>query len=271
MGDQVSTAVTRNRKAAVVTLMRQYTAESLNIVMNHPNVERWVRGPITGEIDMTSVVERPGSILLAGEHGCVLFAQLQPGLYDAHIVVLPTGRGAWAVEALRSALHWVFTRTDAVEVVARVPGGNLAAHTIVRCVHGQREFVIARAWPVGGDLLPITVYSLSVQSWLRTAPGLVDRGRWLSRRIKKEYTREGVPPVSFIENRVQDRYAGAAVDMIQGGQPGKAVALYNRWATVAGGTPVRLVAISPPTIDLGQALLIFRGEDLVVIPCLPQS
>ncbi len=260
----------RNMKAERVTMMRQHTAESFNAIANHPAVQRWVRGPLLGDLDFTAVIADPRNILLAGQHGNVLFGPLQPGLYDVHMMVLPEGRGRWAAEMLQSALHWLFTRTDAVEAVCRIPAGNLGAHAMARVMGGEREFVIPRGWVVDGHAVPLTVYSLSVQKWLRTAPGLVDRGRWLSRRIKKEFEKSGMIPVSFIENRVQDRYAGAATDMIFGGQPGKAVALYNRWAMVAGGSPIRLVAPSPPTIDLGQVLLIFRSGDVTVIPCLQQ-
>lgn len=265
------TEAVRNVKGEVVSLMRQHTAESLNALMNHPDIYEDVRGPLEGVIDLSGVVENQCNILLAAQHGCVLFGLLQPGLYDAHIIVLRQGRGRWALALLRSALHWVFTRTDAVEVVCRVPAGNLAARAIAMAVGGEPEFAVPRGWMYRGSVVPVTVLSLSVQKWLRTAPGLVDRGRWLSRRIKRAMEREGMPGVSFIENKVQDRYAGAAVDMLLGGQPGKAVALYNRWATVAGGSPIRLVAARPPTIDLGQVLLIFRGEDVVVIPCPQQS
>lgn len=254
----------------MIPIRRMSDASAINTIVNHESVRPSIGRLVDGKVDLTAAVADPRNICLAGERGALLFMMLQPALYDVHMAILPEGRGEWCLGFTHACLHWLFTRTPAVEAVARIPAGSLAATALVHAIHGEWEFQVIMPWGTDGAVIPVRVWSLSVQQWTRFAPDLVEHGRWLSRRIKKELHRSG-HKLSFIDNIVADRYAGGLVDMLQGGQPQKAVVLYNRWASMANYAPIAIVSADPPTIDLGGVLLIFRGTDVVVIPCLPQS
>jgi hypothetical protein len=69
------------------------------------------------------------------------------------------------------------------------------------------------------------------------------------------------------QDDAHDRYVGACVETIYGGQPEKAVILYNRWARFAGYQPIALVSKSPLLIDIGTAILQVINESFQVVQC----
>src|SRR6185437_13841247 len=102
---------------------------------------------------------------LMGEGGGVLFQCLAPGLYEAHCQFLPETRGAQSIQAVKDALRWMFIRSDAVEIVTRVPEGNKGALGLVRAIHGQKLFDREKVWPVGGNLQGVGYYGLTLMQW----------------------------------------------------------------------------------------------------------
>jgi hypothetical protein len=251
-----------------VRIVRQSDAAQFNAVINHPDVHPWVCGPLVGQqLDVTPVMSLPGTHILMGEHGGVMYTQHQPGLYEGHTNVLPAGRGRWALEMARQTIHWMFTVTDAVELVTRVPQGNIPALALTRRVGGELELTQPKAWLREGRRLDVDVYTLSITKWMRTSPGLVWRGRWLNNRIVRAMKKAGVEDVRYTANDSHDRYSGAAIAMIMAGQAAKGMVMYNRWAAMAGFPPIRLLAEAPLTIDLGGRILVVRNNDFWVLPC----
>lgn len=248
-------------------IRRHTTADSLNEVVNDPSVWRWVHGAAEGRLDLSAVVADPANVLLMGEHGGVLFVRHQPGLYEAHTQVLPAGRGSWAIRMVRAALHWMFTHTDAVEIMTRVPKGNLGARALAKAIGGTLEFTSPIGWMMDGVIVPAGIYSLKIQDWMRSAGGLEERGHWFHDHLEAEYSRLGKIEASHPDDDNHDRYVGAAVEMILGGQPDKGVIFYNRWAVMAGYAPVSIVTRSPLTIDIRDALICVGGEDFWVMSC----
>lgn len=242
----------------------QPDARKINLIVNHPDIHPWVKGMAEGEIDATPVFERGGAICLLAEHGGILFDAIQPGLYEAHTQVLPEGRGAWAVRAASACLHWLFTRTDAIEVVTRCPHGNLAAKGLARAIHGRLQFTNPNGWVMDGKSVPADIYSLTAQDWMRTAPGLVERGQWFHEKLAAEFKRHGVEEQSHPEDLTHDRYVGAACEMILGGQPGKAAVFYNRYARMGGYAPIEIESLEPLAFNIGNALVVVRGDEFWV-------
>jgi hypothetical protein len=257
--------------AAVVE--RHTDAAHLNAIANHPAVYPWVRGPHEGPIDCTALLCEPGIYALMGEHGGVLFRRLQGGLYEAHSQYLPSGRGEWAVAASRQAMHWMFTHTDAAELITRCPDGNLGAKALARAlarsVGGVLEFRSQRGWVKDGRIIPADVWRVTLQDWLRTAPGLEERGQWFHDRIEAEFARLGVPDLAHPDDPVHDRYVGAACEMLAGGQPIKGLSVYNRFATFGGYEPARLKSLDPLQIDIGNAVLAVADGDFTVTAVRP--
>mgnify|MGYP001608696796 CR=1 FL=1 len=242
----------------------QPDARKLNLIVNHPDVYPWVRGPAQGELDITPAFERGDVLCLLAEHGGILFQMLQPGLYEAHTQVLPEGRGAWAVRCVSACLHWLFTHTDAIEVVTKCPEGNLASKGLARAIHGRYQFTNPKGWVMDDKPIPADIYSLTVQDWMRTAPGLVDRGKWFHERLKAEFERHGVAEQSHAEDPTHDRYVGAACEMILGGQPEKAAIFFNRYAVMGGYAPVEIVSLEPMAFNIGNATVVVRGDEFWV-------
>lgn len=246
---------------------RQFTADRLNEIANDASVYPWVCGPLTGPLDLSPVVADRNNFALVGAHGAVLFVRHQGGLYEAHTVVLPSGRGAWAVMLARAVAQWMFCHTDAVELLTRVPKGNLAARALTRAVGSTFEFTNPRGWTLHGKVVPADIYAMRIQDWMRDAPGLPERGVWFHDELEKEYARVGKTEPRHPDDATHDRYVGAAVAMISGGQPHKAVIFYNRWAVMAGYAPIAVVSTNPITIDIHDALIVARPNNFWIIPC----
>lgn len=246
-------------------LQRQHDAAHINEIVNDPSVYPWVSGRHTGPLDVSPLIADGRNVALFGEHGGVIFVAHQPGLYEAHTQVLPAGRGRWTFDTVNAALHWMFTRSDAIEIMTRCPHGNLGAKALARAIHGELEFTNPRGWTKDGNAIPADIYSLDIQRWMKTAPGLPERGRWFHDRLEAEYAGLGKAPDLHADDETHDRYVGAAVDMMLGGQPHKGVVFYNRWAVMADYATVGIVTETPLVIDIRDALLCVRDNDFWVM------
>ncbi len=245
-------------------IKRHNTAHSLNEVVNHPSVLPWVKGGFKGDkLDLTPLVENDNNILLMGEHGGVFFVQHQPDLFEVHVSVLPAGRGQWTLNMVNEALQWVFTKTIATEITTRVPKGNLGALALVRSIHGCLQFTLPRGWIFNDKFVPAGVWSLTVQDWQRTAPGLIERGQWFHDRLESEQKKLGNFEPNHPPDPIHDRYVGAAVETILAGQTRKGVILYSRWAAMAGYAPISM--ISDTVLDIGTALISVRNKDFYIL------
>src|SRR6185312_16925279 len=160
-----------------LSVCREFSAERVNAVVNHPEVRPWVGGG-EGPVDLTPLVANPANVLLTGEGGGVLFQCLAPGLYEAHCQFLPEARGPQSIQAVKDALRWLFTSSDAVQIVTKVPAGNKAALGLVRAIHGQKLFEREKVWPVGDELQGVGYYSLTLMQWAGKADGLAVSGQW---------------------------------------------------------------------------------------------
>ncbi len=246
------------------TIKRHRTAQFLNEIVNHPTVFPWVCGRHDGPLDMTPVIRDENNVLLAGRHGALLFIQLQPGLYEVHSQCLPEGRGAWMVSFVQSCVHWIFTRTECFEMMTRCPKGNLGARALARAVGGKFVFTNPRGYTKGGKTISADIFSITIQDWMKTAPGLVERGHWFHERLEAEYKKFGRAEPPHDDDPVHDRYVGAACEMFLGNQAPKSCILYNRWARMADYAVINIVSMKPVAIDIADAILVIRENDFYV-------
>jgi len=244
-----------------IAIERHTDAERLNEVANHPSVYPWVKGRTIGRLDLSEPVANPANVLLMGEHGGMFFMHLQPGLYEAHILVLPGGRGEWAERLVHSCLHWMFCRTDAVEIMARCPRGNVAVKALARGTGWNYEFAANNAWVANGRPVSADIYAMRIQDWIRQSPILLKRGAWFRRDLVKKIAMYGDIGFEDGPDEFQDRHIGMAYDMLCGGQPEKAVLFYNRAALLSDYLPFTVVSLAPTTINIGGALIIVRQDD----------
>ena len=89
--------------------------------------------------------------------GAILFAWMEPGVYEVHTMCKRDARGAKYVRAVRDAIRIMFTMSDAIELYTRVPRENRAALGLVRLVYGKKQFVRADGTPM---------YALRFWDWL---------------------------------------------------------------------------------------------------------
>ena len=232
---------------------RHLDASRINEILNHPEVYPWVHGLVEGPLDVSIAVADRRNVLLMGEFGGILFHFHQAGLYEAHSQCLPEGRGAWMVDFTQAALRWMFIKTDCIEVVTRVPKGNLAARALTKISGLTPRFVNPKGWAFNGKIVSAEVFGLTIQDWIANAPGLDTRGQ----KYRARLAREGVD-MGF-GDPANCRQLAAAFDMISGGVPEKGVVFFNRWAALTDQSPISMVSRKPLAFDYRDVLVVFRG------------
>lgn len=254
---------------ATVKIRREYDAVRLNKVLNHPDVRPWVADAGEGTLDVSLQVANRGNILLMGQHGGCLLFRVMPGMYEVHTQVLPNARGAWALAMVRAGAHWMFTHTDAFEIVTRVPRPHRAAKGLTIAAGMRLEFTREGECRFRGEIVPVDLYSFRIQDWVTKASGLEQVGRWFHERMHAEAARLNITTPPHGDDPNHFRYVGAAYEMVRHGQVAKAINFYNRWAVMARHAPVELLCASPVAIrfDIGILKLVNGGKDIEIIPC----
>ena len=146
-------------------ISRQTSAERINEIANHESVYPWICGPIEGPLDLKEPVESGDYIALLDEHGGFLFWKIADGIYDAHSIVLPEGRGRWAIKTAKAALKWMFENERASEIMMAAPKGNLAVLSLIRVLKAKFLGTIESGWWLKGQPVDCDIYSLTKTDW----------------------------------------------------------------------------------------------------------
>ena len=246
-------------------IWREYRADRINLVLNHPVVRPDVADLGAGELDLSPQVQNEHNVLLMGQYGgCFCFC-VQSGLYEVHTQVLPEGRGEWALAFVRAGARWMFTHTDAYEIMTRVSHGNIGAKALTIAAGMRHEFTRDDGPSFRGTNPPCDIYSYRIQDWVQRAAGLVESGEYLHAQIQEGARRLNLPTELHGEDENHNRYAGAAVEMVLGGQTRKAVFFYNRWAFAARHPLIAMVSDQPPVIRFDIGLMTLRGGEIEVV------
>jgi len=157
---------------------RVFEAARANEIINHPAVRPYVAALGTGEIDLAPVAAHPDIFILLGDYGVFVLRRLMPGVLEVHTQVLPDGRGEWTDSFIQAGIRWIFTNTDAFEIVTRVPEGHLPAKATTIRSGMTYEFTPDAPYLFRGRLRPVHIYSIGLpkkaNAW----------GWWASRRAK---------------------------------------------------------------------------------------
>lgn len=234
-------------------IRREFDATRINEVLNDPSVRPWVADATNDLIDISRLVENRNNFLLMGEFGGCLFVKILPGIYEVHTQVLKSGRGEWARNLSKACAHYIFTKSDAHEILTRVPRGHVAAKIFTLLTGFRYEHTATNSSVFRGRTVDVDIYRRSIQEWMAETDGLVETGKWFHRRLNEEADRLGVKKSPHGNDDSHNRYVGAAYAAIIGGQMAKGVAIYNRWAIPARHDTIALVSKDPPKIkfDLG--------------------
>jgi hypothetical protein len=235
-------------------ITRTTDAAFINSVLNDEAVRPWVADLGEGEIDITPIVENPANVCLVGEHGAFVCLKFFEGIYEVHSAVLSAGRGEWARRFAHAGAHYMFTATDAVEILTRVPEGHVAAAALIYSMGFTPQFKTPPECRFRGKLVPVSVYTLTLQDWsVKLAGPLAEKGRRLHEWMNSQI--DGEP---HAEDPDHNRIVGITFDMFKAGRAAKATVFYNRWAYAARHPPITLLSVDPPRIkfDAGELSIV---------------
>lgn len=255
-------------------IRRSFDAADINPILNEPSVFRYAacQGMKPGQLDVTTHLTDPRNVLLMAQGGGILFFWHDAGVYEVHTNFLKPDRerrqeqGPIIRDTCLAAYRWMFTQTDCVTLLTRIPDHNRAAAVFSPLVGWVKEFEREAVWPtVEGDLVDMAFCAIRYDDWVRKTPELMQSGRWFHQRLHEELARKGHVEEQHPDDDAHDLHVGACIEMVRGGQLEKAVFLYNRWARFAGYGLMQLVSQTPAVIDIGNALLQITGDSFKVI------
>jgi hypothetical protein len=249
---------------AALVMRRDFSAERLNRVLADPDVRKWVSEHPTppDALDATMLLADPRNVALMCDSGGALFVALDdPGTsHELHTQFLPAARGRPTVAFMHEALAYMFTHTNCLEVVTKVPSHNHAARALAHHFRFDLDAVRAEAWALeDGTRADVEYYGYRWSDWIRHSPLLAAMGQAFHDRLDSECERLGAPFARHAPESWHDRVVGATLATSYAGLVDKACILYNRWARFAGYAPVGVVSRVPPVVE-------FPGMRLVLDP-----
>jgi hypothetical protein len=213
---------------------------------------------VEGALDTTALIRDPRNVVLwlADGSGGFIFEMHCPGAYEVHSQFLSAARSE-TTEAAREALQYIFTATDAVEVVTKAPRRNVLALALAKAVGFRSDFVRPAAWGLAnGDRDDVEHLLLTWRDWVRSTPGLAEAGELFHNRLELLLA----SGVSHGADPYHNRVVGATLAGLSGGQLDKSLTLYNRWARTAGYAQIGLLSRTPLVVDIVDAVLV-RQDD----------
>lgn len=263
-GERIGLRVYRSSQGEI---RRSFEASEINAILNDPDVFPWEAVPGLESIDVSGLVADKRNFLLMFEGGGLLFACLEPGLYEVHNNWLKDYRGANAMKRTLEAIRWMFLNTDCMAIVARVSAHNKSAERMCSAVGAIKEFERKSVWPTQDDIVDMSFWALRYDVWIRVAKEFLESAREFHVKRDEEFVRHGREIPDRADEECLNIRTGALVEMIYAGQPEKAVWTYNSWALFAGYPAIKLAAKSPLVIDIGDSVLQFADRDFKVILC----
>jgi hypothetical protein len=249
-------------------IKRTLEAAFLNAVANHPEVRPWIGGE--GPLDLAPVIADPANVALVHAHGGWVFARHEPGIYEVHTLCLAAGRGREQLKLWREAARWMFTRTDAREIVTRIPDDNPGAGAAAALCGFKQRFRREKAFAsvTAGRLVDVSYQGLSIDDWAGRDPTCLEAGERFHEQIEAAKAARHSALPEHPEDLAHDRAAGAACLIIGVGNVRKGVWVYNRWAALAGYPPIALIAEAPVLIDVGAGVIAqVTGGTMEILSC----
>jgi hypothetical protein len=246
---------------------RHFTADKFNEILNDPSVRPDVADLKEGVLDVASLVANHENVLLVGEHGGNAFIKIMPGIYEVHTAATDKGRGEWIRQFVRQAAQMMFTQTDCFEITTRIPRKHVGARKLAESVGMTFEFEIERGCAWRGKRQSVDIYSYRIQDWIKQAHELEPIGAEFHEKLHREAERLGITDKGHPDWPIHNKYVGATWLMARSGQLVKATNWYNRWSVVARHSPIKLIGLDPPTIEMDIGVLTLRGNEIGVRRC----
>jgi hypothetical protein len=215
------------------------------------------------------VVANPANHALEGAHGGWIFVRHGPEIYELHTLIAPAGRGRAAAEEWKQAARYIFTATDAREIVTRVPAHNRGAAVAARICEFRERFWRSDAFCTHtGELVGVSYQALTIDDWWPGDEEAHKAGQVFHAQIETAKALADSALPDHPEDPIHDQAAGAACLIIAAGNPRKGVWFYNRWAALAGYPPIGLISETPLVIDTGAGVFVQVNQGkMEVIQC----
>lgn len=243
---------------------RTMDATFLNTVANDPSVRPWLGGD--GPLELSAQINNPLNLAGVSAEGGFVAQSLGDCRYEVHSLFLPVKKTG-AVKAMRAALDYIFSASDAMELITKVPDDNTSARGLAILAGFRSLFSAQMPWSAGVRKL-IDVRVIELDEWALRSQAALESGQWLHRQFADVLTARGsVLPPHSAKDDVHDRMAGAAMLMIRTGNIAKGVLFYNRWAALAGYPLIKWLRDHPTILDLEGMIVEISGDRIEVLTC----
>lgn len=236
-------------------------AAFFNEVANHPDVRPGL-GAGLDPVDLTPAIENPANLAIEGHEGGWLLHPVLPGVYEIHSMFRPEGRGKVFFVGAREMLRYVFTTSDALEIVTKCPDDNGPARMAAATVGFRERFRREDAWAPG---VGVSYRVFSIDDWFIRDAECLAAGRAFHDALEAAKMQAGSLIPVHADDEAHDRAVGAAVLMARGGNMAKGVGFYCRWATFAGYASI--TAVSQNVVDVGDGLVEIGNDGIRVLKC----
>lgn len=241
-------------------IKRVFNSKRINEIVNDKSVFDLIAPEGIGEtIDLTDTVNNLNNFVLMDFEepslgGFVFFATPISNTYEVHTQFLPEGRGQYAYGLAKDALHYMFCKTDCVEVLTKVPRFNHPANAFAKSLGFTQEFTRKNAWIKKSNSSPhdLDFLSLRFLNWALNDPDSLIRGNEFRKTLDKFQIHVNHPT-----DVVHDKVVGACLEIIFSGPIDKAIHLYNKWTLFAGYEPALKITSNPLVLSMGNLILEF--------------
>jgi len=240
-------------------ITRTMDATFLNTVANHPDVRPYI-GEGDTPLDLGPILANPANYALVTDGGGWLLQPIIGGSYELHTLFLAEARGKSYFRAAKEALRWMFTRTDALEVLTKCPDDNPGARMAATLMGFRERFHRDDAWAPG---VGISYQVFTLDDWISRDAVIAKEGQAFHEAMEAAKAAAGSTLPVHPDDEAHDRVVGACVLMVKAGMTQKAVGVFNRWSVFAGYMPIQ--ALSPTTIATGDAIVQVDGGEMKVL------
>lgn len=240
---------------------RTMDATFANVVANHPEIRPYL-GNGNEPLDLGPIAANPENIILeAPDRGVWILQAILPAVYELHTCFLPEARGREYFAIAKSALDYIFTTTDALEIVTKCPDENGGARMAAGIIGFRERFRREGAWETGCG---VSYQALTVDDWYTRSKACWLAGRHFHEDIEAAKIDAGVTATPHPEDKAHDRAVGAAYLMIKAGMTDKGIGFFNRWASFAGYATI--MSLGHNVIDIRDAVVeVLDGQMRVML------
>lgn len=241
-------------------MRRTLDATAFNEIANDPEVRPWLGG--IGSLDLGAVVGNPDNFafLTDGAGGGYIYIKIGLGLYAAHTLAVSAARGRPMLRAMKESLNFLFAATDALEVTTVVPDGNEAASRWADIAGFREMYRRERSFDLMSEMVGVSYRTLGYADWVMHE----DSNRKAGETFHAFLVENGAE-VNHPDDPAHDAWVGATFEGCVVGNIGKAIGLYNRFAATAGYQQARVLSLTPPLLDLGNAVIALVSGRVQVI------